>query len=133
MFEKLEALLKKSYSPYSYFRVSAIVETNDGKEFSGVNVENASYGATICAERNAIFNAVTNGYTKSDFKKLYLLVDSENVSYPCNMCRQVFTEFFENDMEVICYNKHGESKTLKVSDLCTYSFNEDDLIWKVDL
>ena len=128
MVDKLRVLLKRSYSPYSYFRVSAILVSNDGKEFYGVNVENSSYGATICAERNAVFNAVTHGYTKGDFKKLYLMVDSDKVSFPCNMCRQVFTEFFENDMEVICYNKHGESKTLKVSDLCTYSFNEDDLI-----
>lgn len=128
MFEKLEKLLKKSYSPYSYFRVAAIIVTHDGKEFPGVNVENASYGAALCAERNAIFSAVTRGYTKGDFKKLYLMVDSEKVSYPCNICRQVFTEFFEDDMEIVCYNKLGVSKTVKVGDLCPYSFNEDDLV-----
>lgn len=128
MFERLENLLKKSYSPYSYFRVSSIVVTRDGNEFEGVNVENAGYGATQCAERNAIFSAVTKGYTKGDFKKLYLMVDSDKVSYPCNMCRQVFTEFFEDDMEIVCYNKLGVSKTLTVKDLCPYSFDGDDLI-----
>ena len=127
MFEKLKILLKRSYAPYSYFKVSAILVTNDGKEFYGVNVENSSYGATICAERSAIVSAVSNGYTKGDFKKLYLLVDGDSISAPCNMCRQVFTEFFENDMEIVMYNKYGESKTLTVKDLCPYSFTSEDL------
>ena len=73
MVDKLRVLLKRSYSPYSYFRVSAVLVAKDGKEFYGVNVENASYGATICSERNAIFSAVTHGYTKGDFEKLYLI------------------------------------------------------------
>lgn len=128
MVDKLRVLLKRSYSPYSYFRVSAVLVAKDGKEFYGVNVENASYGATICSERNAIFSAVTHGYTKGDFEKLYLMCDSDVISFPCNLCRQVFTEFFEEDMEITCYNKNGQSKTLKVRDLCPYSFNEDDLI-----
>ena len=68
MKEKLIKLLDNSHSPYSKYRVSAIVTMKDGKEFSGVNVENASFGATICAERNAILNAITNGYGKGDFK-----------------------------------------------------------------
>ncbi|MBQ7140699.1 MAG: cytidine deaminase [Bacilli bacterium] len=127
MFEKLKLLQKRSYAPYSYFRVSAILTTNNGKEFYGVNVENSSYGATICAERSAIVSAVSNGYTKGDFEKLYLLVDGDTISTPCNMCRQVFTEFFESNMEIVMYNKHGESKTLTVEDLCPYSFTSEDL------
>jgi len=127
MFEKLKLLQKRSYAPYSYFRTSAVLVTNDNKEFYGVNVENSSYGAAICAERSAIVSAVSSGYTKGDFKKLYLLVDGDSISAPCNICRQVFVEFFENDMEIIIYNKHGESKTLTVEELCPYSFTIEDL------
>ena len=67
MYEKLLNLLNNSYCPYSNFRVSAIAIMNDLKEFSGVNVENASYGACICAERSAIVSAISNGYKKGDF------------------------------------------------------------------
>ena len=69
MKDKLKELLKNSYSPYSKFRVSSIVIMKDGTEFGGVNVENASYGATICAERNAILQAIAHGYKKGDFEK----------------------------------------------------------------
>ena len=68
MYEKLLKLLNNSYSPYSKFRVSAIVVMKDGTEFSGVNVENASYGASICAERSAIVSAISAGYKKDDFE-----------------------------------------------------------------
>ena len=127
MFEKLKKLLDNSYSPYSNFRVGAILVTKDGKEFSGVNVENASYGAGICAERSAIVSSISAGYKKNDFEKLYLIVDSEKISYPCNLCRQVFVEFFNNNMEIVCFNINGESNTVLVKDLCTYSFNSEDL------
>lgn len=68
MKEKLIKLLENSYSPYSHFRVAAIVVMQDGKEFNGVNVENASYGASICAERSAILSAISSGYKKGEFK-----------------------------------------------------------------
>ena len=91
MREKLEKLLKNSYSPYSHFPVAAIAVMKDGKEFYGVNVENASYGATICAERSAIVSAISKGYQKGDFKELYIMVDSDKVSTCCFLCRQVIT------------------------------------------
>ena len=68
MQERLKELLKNSYSPYSNFKVAAIVVMKDGKEFNGVNVENASYGAAICAERSAIVSAISAGYRNGDFK-----------------------------------------------------------------
>ena len=71
MREKLIKLLDNSYSPYSNFKVAAILITKDGKEFYGVNVENASYGASICAERSAIVSAISNGYKKYDFENIY--------------------------------------------------------------
>lgn len=127
MKEKLLKLLENSYSPYSKFRVAAIVVTKDLKEFSGVNVENASYGASICAERSAIVSAISNGYKKNDFEKLYVMCDNEKIGMCCMVCRQVISEFFESDKDIIAMNPKGKTKTLKVSELCPYPFNEDDL------
>jgi len=124
---KLKELLNNSYAPYSKFRVSAIVKMKDGKLFDGVNVENASYGATICAERVAITKAISNGYKKGDFDSLYLMVDSEKISSCCFMCRQVISEFFNDEDKVILYNNLGNAKELKVKDLCPLPFNSDDL------
>lgn len=127
MKEKLEIINKRSYSPYSKFKVSAIVVMKDGKEFPGVNVENASYGATVCAERSAILSAISNGYTKHDFESLHVYVDQEKPSTPCFICRQVITELFEKDKDVICYDKLGNTINYKVKDLCPYPFDESDL------
>lgn len=127
MKEKLQRLLNNSYSPYSNFQVSAIVTTKDGQSFSGVNVENASYGATICAERVAITKAISEGYKKGDFDKLYIMVNRDMISTCCFLCRQMIVEFFEANSEIICMNKEGISKTFLVSDLCTEPFSEDDL------
>ncbi len=126
MKEELKKLLENSYSPYSKFRVSSIVVTNDGNIFKGVNVENASFGATICAERNAITNAITSGYTKNDFTKLYIMSDAKEGSMPCFMCRQVINEFFLPTSEVIIMNKEGIEKRFLVKDICPYPFLESD-------
>ncbi|MBS7020280.1 MAG: cytidine deaminase [Firmicutes bacterium] len=126
MREKLEKLLQNSYSPYSKFQVAAIVVLNDGTEIRGVNVENASYGATICAERSAIVSAVSKGYQKGDFKKLYVMVNSDKISTCCFICRQVIAEFFSEDAEIVCMSQK-EEKTFLVRDLCPNPFNEDDL------
>jgi len=127
MKEKLLKLLENSYSPYSNFRVAAILVTKDGKEFNGINVENASYGAAICAERSAIVSAISNGYKKYDFEKMYVMCDNEKIGMSCMVCRQVISEFFESDKEIIAMNPNGETITHTVSELCPYPFNEDDL------
>lgn len=127
MVEKLQRLLKKSYSPYSHFAVSAIVVMNDGSEFNGVNVENASYGATVCAERNAINAAISAGYGKGDFKSINIMVSSEKISTCCFVCRQVINEFFDSSAFVHCYNISGERKTYTVAEFCPYPFGEGDL------
>ena len=124
---KLLELLNNSYAHYSNFRVSSIVVTKDDKCYSGVNIENASYGATICAERVAILKAVSNGHRKGDFKKLYVMVDSEKLSSCCFACRQVITEFFSPDATITLMNKKGEEKTLLVSELCPYPVDSGDL------
>lgn len=127
MKDKLLELLNKAYAPYSNFRVSAIVETTDGKIYTGVNIENASYGATVCAERAAIFKAVSEGYRKGEFKRLHVMVDSPKISSCCFMCRQVISEFFYNDTEIILYNNKGEYKTYTKEKLCPLPFDSEDL------
>ncbi len=127
MKDKLLELLNKSYAPYSNFRVSAIVETTDNNIYTGVNIENASYGATVCAERVAIFKAVSEGYRKGDFKRLHVMVDSPKISSCCFMCRQVISEFFNNNTEIILYNNKGEYKTYTKEELCPLPFDSEDL------
>lgn len=127
MEENLKRLLKNSYSPYSGFRVAAICLMKDGKSFGGVNVENASFGATICAERVAITTAVANGYRRGDFSKLYVMCDSPRISSCCFLCRQVISEFFEDTDEVILYSNDGDREMHTVKDLCPYPFGSSDL------
>lgn len=127
MKEKLLELLKNSYSPYSKFQVASIVVMKDGKEFNGVNVENASYGACICAERVAITSAIAAGYKKHDFETLYVMCNNEKIGYSCMLCRQVIQELFESDKNVVAMNPNGEEKILTVKELCPYPFNEEDL------
>ena len=127
MIEKLLELQKNSYSPYSHYAVSAIVVMKDGRMFPGVNVENASYGASICAERSAILSAISNGYQKKDFKELFVMVSSGKIGMPCFVCRQVISEFFEKDAIIHCCSTKGEIKDYKVEEICPYPFGEDDL------
>jgi len=127
MEESLKRLLKNSYSPYSGFKVATICLMKDGKTFGGVNVENASYGATICAERVAITTAIANGYKKGDFSKLYVMCDSPRVSSSCFLCRQVISEFYDREAEVVFYSNDGDKETYLVKDLCPYPFGSSDL------
>ena len=126
MREILERLLKNSYAKYSGFRVSCICVMNDGREINGVNVENASYGATICAERVAITNAIANGYKKGDFKELHIMVDSDKIGMPCFLCRQVIIEFMNGDTTVYLYSRKN-TESHKVAELCPYPFTEENL------
>ncbi len=127
MEESLKRLLKNSYSPYSGFKVASVCLMKDGKSFGGVNVENASYGATICAERVAICTAIASGYKKGDFSKLYVMCDSSKISSSCFLCRQTISEFFNRDAEIILYSNDGEKETYTVEDLCPYPFCSNDL------
>ena len=125
MKEQLEKLLENAYSPYYNFPVACIALMKDGKEFYGVNVENAN-GTSICAERNAIANAVAHGYKKGDFDKLYIML-SKGIGTPCFACRQVILEFMENKDQVIAISKNGEEKAYTVGELCPYPFGEENL------
>ncbi len=114
-FKELKELIKNSYSPYSKFATAAIVHTDKG-DFKGINVENISYGATICAERNAIFTAVTNKAKK--FYSLDLLSNSKSTELiPCGICLQVMSEFFGPEADVTVYNVNGKITKYKFKDL----------------
>lgn len=123
MKEKLNSLLELSYSPYSNFRVSSIVVMKDGSEFTGVNLENASLGASICAERVAILKAVSSGYRKGDFASIYVMGDSEDITASCFLCRQMMIEFFAEDAEVIFMNNQGEEVRYLIKDICPIPFD----------
>ena len=126
MREKLEKLLNNSYAPYSNMNFACIIETENGNFYEGVNIENASYGATVCAERNAIFNAVSHGERK--FKALYLMTSSDEICYPCNLCKQVFLEFFDKDVIFNVMTKSGKMEVLTFDKLMMTTFTKEDLV-----
>ena len=124
---KLERLINNAYAPYSNYRVAAKVVMRDGKEYFGVNVENASYGATICAERNAINSAITVGYKKGDFISLSVMVEGIDFTFPCFICRQTIVEFFEPSCDLILI-LNGVEKHYKMRDIIVHPFIKKDLI-----
>ena len=128
MIERLKELHKNSYVPISNYPVSACVVTKDGREFYGVNVEDASTRAGVCAERNAIFSAITEGVKKEDFKEVHVMVSSGKIGTPCFVCRQMISELFAKDCNVYCYDTNGNVETYTVEELCPYPFGSDDLL-----
>lgn len=112
-----------AYAPYSKFKVGAAVETVDGEIFTGCNIENASYGLTCCAERNAVFAAVCSGVRR--FKTLCVVADTDEPVAPCGACRQVLAEFpFE---KIILTNCKGQTKTMSVAELLPYGFGFESM------
>ena len=124
--DKLEKIISHAYAPYSKYRVAAKVLMRDGASYCGVNVENASYGATICAERNAINAAITAGYKKGDFVSLTVMVAGEDLALPCFICRQTIVEFFEPTCDLILVCK-GVEKHYKMRDIIVHPFTMKDL------
>lgn len=127
MKEKLLELHKNSYVPISNFPVCSCVITKDGREFYGVNVEDASTRAGTCAERNAIYSAITAGVKKGEFKEVNVMVSSGRIGMPCFVCRQMISELFDKEAIVRCYSTSGEYKEYTVKELCPYPFGEEDL------
>jgi len=131
MYNKKELVQKaieaksKAIATYSQFHVGAALLTEDDKIILGANIENASYGLTICAERTAVFTALLNGERK--FKAIAIAGDSENYISPCGACRQILSEFCGKDLYVIMVNKNGKTKTVKMKELLPYSFGEEYL------
>lgn len=119
--KKTFELLKNSYSPYSNFKVASSVVTKDNKFFGGVNVENASYGLTMCAERSAIFNAISNGIKKEDIDYLILVSNNDNKLIPCGACLQVLSEFLDSNTDIII-KENDNIKIYKLKNFLPFSF-----------
>lgn len=116
---------KNSYSPYSKFKVAAVLVTEGGNLYTGVNVENSSYGLTNCAERTAVFSAVTAG--ERNFKSIVIVSDAEDFIKPCGACRQVLMENCGPELDVVMCNSENELHILKLKELLPLSFNKDYL------
>jgi cytidine deaminase len=115
----------KAIATYSKFHVGAAILASNGNIYQGANIENASYGLTICAERTAVFQALLEGERK--FDAIAIAGDSENYLPPCGACRQILMEFCGKNLKVIMINLKGESKTMKISELLPLSFGEEFL------
>lgn len=116
--------IKQAYVPYSHYPVGAAAYFSSGRIYTGCNVENASYGLTICAERNAIFQAIAKG--ERQLVSLAIYVPRGIFPSPCGACRQVMREF-ASDCSVILINEQGETKVTKLSQLLPDSFGPDHL------
>lgn len=122
--EKAKEAMTYAYVPYSKFKVGAALLCEDGKIYTGCNIENASFGATNCAERTAIFKAVSEG--EKSFKAIAIVSSSKDFTYPCGICRQVIGEFMKQG-EIILENAEGEIKIYAFNDLLPYHFGQEEL------
>lgn len=121
---KAKEAQKKSYSPYSSFPVGAALLTEDGEIYTGVNIENASFGLTNCAERTAIFKAVSEG--KTHFKTI-AIVGKDTYLPPCGACRQVMAEFCKKDFRIIMAKNEEDYIVKTLEEILPLSFGESDM------
>ncbi|CYU16260.1 cytidine deaminase [Streptococcus suis] len=113
---------QKAYVPYSKFPVSAVLVAKTGEIFTGVNIENASFGLTNCAERTAIFKAISEGV--KDFSEIIIYGETDKPISPCGACRQVMAEFFDKDLKVTLVAKDKSTVEMTVGELLPYSFTD---------
>ena len=113
---------QQAYVPYSHFPVSAVLVTKDDQIYTGVNIENASFGLTNCGERTAIFKAVSEG--AREFKELIVYGQTDKPISPCGACRQVMAEFFEPNLPVTLVSKDKSTVVMTVKELLPYSFTD---------
>ena len=118
--------LRNSYSPYSHYPVGAAVRTADGRVIYGANIENASYPAGICAERNAVFSAYAQGYRKNDIIALAVVGQGRTVAGPCGVCRQVLSELLNPDTPIYLSNGTETIET-NMAELLPLPFGPEDL------
>lgn len=119
--------MEHAYAPYSNYHVGACVKLKNGKLIVGVNVENASYGLTNCAERSAIFATYSLGYTKEDIVALGIVSDGEKLAYPCGACRQVLVELLNGDTPIVLSNRK-DFKVTNIMELLPMSFTKEDVL-----
>lgn len=118
--------MKNAYAPYSNYHVGACILITDGKIFYGANIENASYGATNCAERSAVFAAYSNGYRRDTIAALAIVTDGGRVGAPCGICRQVLSELLNQDTPIYLSNGKEEKDT-NIAELLPMQFSQEDL------
>jgi cytidine deaminase len=119
LIKKAKEAMKYSYAPYSNFNVGAALLLSDGSVYTGCNIENSSYSVTICAERTALFKAVSEG--RRDFEKIAIVSSSGDKTYPCGMCIQALCEFMAEKSVVLEDNK-GNISEIKIKNLMPYCF-----------
>ena len=124
LIEKAKGAREKAFAPFSNFKVGAALETVEGEVYTGCNVENASYGLTMCAERVAIFKAVSEG--KRKFKRIVVAADTDNLTPPCGACRQIIWEFC-GDIPVTLANLNGVNETIQMAKLFPRAFDTEFL------
>ncbi|WP_164218879.1 cytidine deaminase [Virgibacillus sp. YIM 98842] len=117
--------MKNAYVPYSKFRVGAALRTKSGEIYTGCNIENAAYPVSCCAERVAIFKAISNG--DKEFAEMAVAADTKRPVPPCGSCRQVMSEFFDKSMSIHLTNIHNDIKTVKMEELLPFSFEQADM------
>ena len=115
---------RRAHAPFSRFKVGAALRTADGEVITGCNIENASYGLTLCAERVAVFKAVSEGRRK--FDAIAVVADAPKLAAPCGPCRQILWEFC-GDVWVHLTNLRGKARTLRMSELLPYPFDRRNL------
>jgi cytidine deaminase len=115
------AVRNNAHAPYSHFLVGAALETDDGRVFTGCNIENATYGLSVCAERVAVFKAISDGARK--FRRVAVAADTDVLTPPCGACRQILWEFC-GDIEVTLVNLNGKSETFRMKDLFPRPFDD---------
>jgi len=118
------AVRNNAHAPYSHFLVGAALEADDGRVFTGCNIENATYGLSVCAERVAVFKAISEGAEK--FRRIAVAADTDVLTPPCGACRQILWEFC-GDIEVTLANLHGKTETFRMKDLFPRPFDESFL------
>ena len=114
------AARENAHAPYSKFRVGAALRDDKGRIFTGCNVENATYGLTVCAERIAVFKAISEGSRR--FTRVAVVADTETLTPPCGACRQILWEFC-GDVELVLANLRGKTETLRLGDLFPRAFD----------
>ena len=119
--------MENAYAPYSNYHVGAAVLTTDGRVFWGANIENASYGATNCAERSAVFAAYSNGYHKDKIKALAIVSDGDRIAAPCGICRQVLCELLDHHTPIYLSNGKDEKDT-DIDELLPMQFSGEDVL-----
>jgi cytidine deaminase len=125
--EKAKEARNASYSPYSNFKVGCAILMKNGDYVLGCNVENSSYGLSICAERNAMFQMVSKGYKKDDAVAICIIGQTDTPISPCGACRQVMEELLPKNCRVILTNLKNDVKEMTIEELLPYSFSEDSL------